>query len=555
MTYRQPRAELRTHIVENQPPPLENVNAFTADLALREAVEREGGSWHADPLNELGASIFDPEWVERASNANRFAPELKRFDRFGHRIDTVAFHPDWHQLMMHAYRHEVHALTWRARRPGGHVARGAASLLFAQLECGVLCPTAITYGVVPMMRQQPDLAAAWEPLMLSPAYDSRTIPHGEKSGISIAFTATEKQGGSDIRRNTTHARPAGAPGPGCEYILTGHKWFCSAAGADIMFVVAQTGKGPGCFLVPRWLPDGTRNPISLERLKDKLGNRSNASAELELEETHGWLVGEESRGIPVVMEFMLHTRFDVSLVPTGIMRVALSHAMHHSRNRSAFQRRLIDQPLMRNLLADLAVETEAATAMVFRIARAFDSSQTDERERLFGRLAVALSKYWINKRVVGVVHEAMEVLGGVGYIEESVVPRYYREAPLNGIWEGPGNVICLDVLRALRREPDVANIFLDELRLARGSDRRFDVLLAELEDEIGNGLLVDENARHLAERMAIALQASLLIRYAPSSVADAFGATRVAGGGGRAYGTLPSGTNTDGIIDRAWPVD
>lgn len=555
MAYHQPRTELRTHSVENQPPPLEGVNAFTADPALREAVAREGGDWHADRLTELGATVFDPDWTERAAQANRFGPELKRFDRYGHRVDTVEFHPAWHQLMDHAWTHEVHALPWRDKRPGGHVARGAASLLFAQLECGVLCPTAITYGVVPMLWQQPDLAAAWEPLMLSTAYDSRSAPHGEKSGISIAFTATEKQGGSDIRRNMTAAKPAGQPGPGREYLLTGHKWFCSAAGADIMFVVAQTEKGPGCFLAPRWLPDGTRNPLSLERLKEKLGNRSNASAELEFEGTHGWLVGEEGRGIPVVMEFMLHTRFDVSLVPAGIMRLAFSHAMHHARHRIAFQRRLVDQPLMRNLLADLAVETEAATAMVFRIARAFDASRMDTRERLFGRLAVALSKYWINKRVVGVVHEAMEVLGGVGYIEESVIPRYYREAPLNGIWEGPGNVISLDVQRALRREPEAANVFLDELGLARGCDRGFDTLLSELEAEIRGGVLAEESARYLAERMAIGLQAALLIRHAPAAVADAFCATRVAGGGGRAYGTLPSATNMAAIIDRAWPVD
>lgn len=554
MAFLNPRTELKTHSVENQPPPLEGVNAYTVDLALREAVAREGGKWHDERLAALGASVFDPEWIETATTANRVTPELKRFDRFGHRVDTVSFHPAWHDLMRHAWDHEVHALPWRAQRSGGHVARGAASMLFSQLECGVLCPTAITYGVVPMMWQQPDLAAQWEPLMLSKDYDPRPIPHDQKTGISIAFTATEKQGGSDIRRNMTEAKPAGQPGPGREYILTGHKWFCSAAGADIIFVVAQTEKGPGCFLVPRWLPDGTRNPISLERLKDKLGNKSNASTELEFEGTHGWLVGEEGRGIPVVMEFMLHTRFDVSLVPAGIMRLGLSQAMHHARHRSAFQRRLVDQPLMRNVLADLAIESEAATAMVFRIARAFDASSVDENERAFGRLAVALSKYWLNKRVVPFIHEAMEVHGGAGYIEESVIPRYYREAPLNGIWEGAGNVISLDVLRALRKSPEAGDAFFAELATVRGQDRRMDALTDELDGLIHGAPVAEENARYLAERMAIALQAAALIRSAPTAVADGFCASRIVGGGGHAFGTLPGGVDHDSIIDRAWPV-
>ena len=553
MAYHSPRTMLRTHSVENQAPPLEGPNAFLADNALREAVTREGGAWANDDLTALGAKVFDPAWVDRAVAANRHTPELRRFDRYGHRVDTVDFHPAWHDLMGLAYQHEVHALPWRTDRSGSHVARGAASMLFAQLECGVLCPTAITYGVVPMMRQQPDLAEQWTPLMISKEYDPRQIPHSQKNGISIAFTATEKQGGSDIRRNATTAVPAGQPGPGREYLLTGHKWFCSAAGADIIFVVAQTEKGPGCFLVPRWLPDGTRNPISLERLKDKLGNKSNASTELEFEGTHGWLVGEEGRGIPVVMEFMLHTRFDVSLVPAGIMRLGLAHAFHHAQHRSAFQRRLIDQPLMRNVLADLAVESEAATAMVFRIARGFDARDGDERERTFARTAVALSKYWLNKRVVPFIHEAMEVHGGAGYIEESVIPRYYREAPLNGIWEGAGNVISLDVLRALRREPGAADIFLDELKLSRGASRHLDAAIDEVETLLAAPLAEDQ-ARYLTERMALTLQGAILAQHAHSAVADAFFASRLAGNSGAAFGTLPPGTAFDAIIARAWPA-
>jgi putative acyl-CoA dehydrogenase len=545
-----PRTTLRTHVVENQPPPLENVNAFLADHALREAVRREGGEWAEQSLTQLGAAVFDPEWVDRAVQANRFTPELKRFNRYGQRIDAVEFHPAWHDLMGLAYRQEVHAMTWRHKRKGGHVARAAASMLMAELECGVLCPTAITYGAVPMLRQQPDLAAAWEPLMISTEYDPRQIPTDQKRGLNIAFSSTEKQGGSDIRQNTTQARPVGLPGAGREYVLSGHKYFCSAAGADIIFIVAQTENGPGCFLVPRWLPDGSRNPISLERLKDKLGNRSNASAELELEDTHGRLVGDEGRGIPVVMTFMHHCRYDVSIVPCGIMRTSLFQAVHHAEHRTAFQRRLIDQPIMRNVLADLAVEMEASTAMIFRIGRAFDSSDASESEKAFGRMAVALSKYYINKRVVPFVHEALEIHGGVGYIEETPLPRFYREAPVNGIWEGAGSVISLDVLRALRKSPASADSFFAELNAVRGTDRRMDGLIDELDGMIRKRPIAEENARYLVERMAIGLQAACLLQHAPASYADAFCATRVAQGGGRAFGTLPSGTSIDGILDR-----
>ncbi|MEZ5482674.1 MAG: acyl-CoA dehydrogenase family protein [Porticoccaceae bacterium] len=428
MSYLKPRTELRTHTVENMPPPLENVNAFDMDLALKEGVIREGGDWAIKNLTSLGAKVLDPEWIDKASLANNNGPELRRFDRFGQRVDTVEFHPAWHDVMGLAWEHEVHAMPWIHNKTGGHVARGAAEILFSQLECGVLCPTDITYGIVPMLRKQPEMAKQWESLMLSTQYDSRPIPHWEKTGVSIAFTSTEKQGGSDIRSNSTLAKPTGKTGPGEEYLITGHKWFCSPAGADVIFVVAQTANGPGCFLVPRWLPDGTRNPISLERLKDKLGNKSNASTELEFESTHGWLIGEEGRGIPTVMEFMLHTRFGCALIPTGMMRQALSQSIHHCLHRTAFDKRLIDQPLMRKVLADMAIESEAATTLMMRVARAFDASSTNEDERAFGRITVAVAKYWINKRVVSVVHEAMETLGGVGYIEESVIPRIYREA-------------------------------------------------------------------------------------------------------------------------------
>ena len=554
MSYLHPRTQLRTHAVENQPPPLEFVNAFESDTVLREAVAREGGGWADENLTALGSKVFEPDWIEKANLANRFVPELRRFNRFGQRVDTVEFHPAWHDLMALAYKHEVHALPWRANRAGGHVARAAAEMLYSQLECGVLCPVDITYGIVPMLRKHSDIAGNWEPLMLSTEYDPRPIPHWEKKGISIAFTSTEKQGGSDIRRNSTLAAPTGQRGPGNEYVLTGHKWFCSAAGADIIFVVAQTENGPGCFLVPRWLPDGTRNPISLERLKDKLGNKSNASTELELEGTHGWLIGDEGRGIPTVMEFMLHTRFGCAMIPAGMMRLSLTQAIHHTRHRTAFQRKLIDQPLMRSVLADLALESEAATTLMMRIARAFDQSSSDERERAFGRISVAVAKYWLNKRVVPFVHECLETLGGAGYIEESVMPRVYREAPIHGIWEGPGNVISLDIIRAFRKEPLAGEVFFAELEEVRGQDTRLDAAIDECRKLVHDDRMPEGQGRYLAEKMALAIQAATLIRYAPSAVSDAFCMTRLGNAGGRAYGTLPSSVDVDAILMRALPV-
>jgi putative acyl-CoA dehydrogenase len=554
MGYLNPNSVLRTHSVENQPAPLEFVNAFESDIVLKEAVEREGGGWASDNLTQLGARVFDPEWIEKANLANRIVPELRRFNRLGQRVDTVEFHPAYHDIMGLALKHQVHALPWRANRGGGHVARAAAEILFSQLECGVLCPVDIIYGIVPMLRKQPGLSESWEPLMVSTEYDPRPIPHWQKKGITLAFTSTEKQGGSDIRGNTTFASPTGQKGPGNEYILNGHKWFCSAAGADVIFVVAQTEKGPGCFLVPRWLPDGARNPISLERLKDKLGNKSNASVELEFEGTHGWLIGEEGRGIPTVMEFMLHTRFGCALIPAGLMRQSLTQAIHHTRHRTAFQRKLVDQPLMRNVLADLALDSEAATTLMMRIARAFDSSATDERERAFGRITVAVAKYWLNKRVVPFVHECLETHGGGGYIEESVMPRLYRESPLHGIWEGPGNVISLDILRAFRKDPLSGEVFFAELDRVRGQDSRLDATADQCRKLVYDDKMPEGSARYLAEKMALAMQAAMLIQYAPNAVADAFCMTRLGDVSGWAYGTLPPGVDTDAILDRAFPT-
>ncbi|MEC7762141.1 MAG: acyl-CoA dehydrogenase family protein [Pseudomonadota bacterium] len=553
MSYLNPRTELKTHAVENQPPALEGRNAFENDVILKAAVRRGGGDWAEDNLTQLGSKIFDPEWIEHATLANTKLPELKRFDRFGKRVDTVEFHPAWHNIMSLGFEHEVHAMPWIHDKPGGHVARAAGELLFSQLECGSLCPIDITYGIIPMLRKQPELADKWEPLMKSTAYDPRPIPHWEKTGMTIAFTSTEKQGGSDIRRNTTFARPVGKPGPGNEYELTGHKWFCSAAGADIIFVVAQTENGPGCFLVPRWLDDGSRNPISLERLKDKLGNKSNASTELEFEQTRGWLVGEEGRGIPTVMEFMLHTRLGCAIIPTGMMRLSLTQAIHHTRHRSAFQRRLCDQPLMQNVLADLALESEATTTMMMRIAQAFDNGMTDPMERAFARISVAVSKYYVNKRVVPFVHECLETHGGSGYIEESIMPRVYREAPIHGIWEGPGNVICLDIMRAFRKEPDSGDAFFAELDAVRGSYPLLDQTIDEIREIVFDDGMPEIKARSMGEKMALALQAAQMIKFAPEHIADAFCQTRLGAKGAQVYGALPGDIRMDEIINRALP--
>lgn len=554
MAYQNPVAILRTHSVENQPPAFEGRNAFADDAALTQAVSLYGAGWASHRLHALGADVGDERNIELASLANRYEPELKRFDRYGHRVDTVNFHPAWHDMMALAYRHEVGSLPWVEPKPGAHVAKAAASILFNQLEGGVMCPVAITYGIVPMLRQQPELAKSWETSLLSKQYDGRAIPHSQKSGITAAFTATEKQGGSDVRRNATTAVPVAAGGPGREYLISGHKWFCSAAGADVIFVVAQTKEGPSCFLVPRWLPDGSRNPISLERLKNKLGNKSNASAELEFENTRGWLIGEPGRGIQVMMVFMLHTRFEVALAPAGNMRLVIAHAIHHARHRSAFQRRLVDQPLMRNVLADLVLESEAATALVMRVGHAIDRGNDNELERAFARVVVAIAKYWTNKRSVPVIHEAMEVHGGAGYIEESIIPRFYREAPLNGIWEGAGNVICLDVLRALRKDEATAHAIQKELKEVQGADRHLDAAIEEIDELLGGVSIAEDQARYLTERLAVALQASLLVRHSPQPVADAFCATRLARQGGRAFGTLPAGIDLETIINRGLPA-
>ncbi len=550
MPTRSPRTELATHRVENQVPPLEDVNLFEVDAALKEGLVREGAGWAEEQVRAFGALMGSERVIRLGYDANRYPPELRAFDRYGQRIDEVEYHPAYHELMRLAIEHGMPSLPWTAGRPGGHVAHAAMLYLLSQVEAGVCCPLTMTYAVVPALRRQPDVAAEWEPRVLSRVYDPRSIPASEKAGATFGMAMTEKQGGSDVRSNTTRARPLGAGGPGGEYYLTGHKWFCSAPMSDAFLTLAYTERGLSCFLVPRWLPDGTRNRILVQRLKDKLGNRSNASSEIEYQDTWARMVGEEGRGVRTIIDMVHHTRNDTVTAPASFMRQAVLQATHHARYRSAFGKRLCEQPLMRNVLADLIIEAEAATALALRIARGFDEAERDDGARAFSRIATAAAKYWLNKRAPGHVVEALECLGGAGYVEESILPRLYREAPLNGIWEGSGNVICLDVLRAMVREPESVDAFLGELELARGGDRRLDAAIEALRRSLTDTSDIELRSRSVTETMALCLQASLLVRHAPHAIADAFCATRLAGEHGQAYGTLPRGCDFAVILVR-----
>ena len=539
-----------THEVLNQPPPLQGYDLFTTDRVLVEALRREGAGWAEERVQRLGAIAGgEPLAWGRLANAN--PPVLRTHDRYGNRIDEVEFHPAWHELMRLSVAHELHALPWREPRPGAHAARAALFYVLGQVEAGHGCPISMTYSAVPALRVVPEIAAEWEPRLTSTTYDPRPIPASEKAGALCGMAMTEKQGGSDVRANTTRARPLGRPGPGAAYELTGHKWFCSAPMCDVFLVLAQAERGLSCFLLPRWLPDGTRNRFHIQRLKDKLGNRSNASSEVEFDAAWARLVGEEGRGVPTIIEMVNHTRLDCVIGAAATMRQAVAQATHHAAHRSAFGRRLVDQPLMQNVLADLAVESEAATVAMMRLARAYDGG--DERERQFARLATAVIKYWVCKRTPMHVAEALECLGGNGYVEESMMPRLYREAPLNSIWEGSGNVICLDVLRAMAREPESVEALFGEIGQAGGDERRLDLFVENLRQDLGRSEAIEARARRLVERMAVALQASLLVRYGDPAVAEAFCVSRLDGDRGLVFGTLPAGLDFGRIIERARP--
>ncbi|MBC9727443.1 acyl-CoA dehydrogenase family protein [Streptomyces sp. TRM68367] len=539
-----------THTVTNQAPPLVGHDVFSSDRALAEAVRRhvpaELLDEVLDELSALGRTSGAAQVQEWGAQANENPPRLRTHDRYGHRIDEVDFHPAWHRLLSKGVSA---GLTAAWGRPGGHVRRAAGFLVWTQVEAGNGCPLSMTHAAVPALRADPALAAEWEPRLASTVYDRGLRPARDKAGVLFGMGMTEKQGGSDVRANTTSARPLAEDGT---YELTGHKWFCSAPMSDGFLVLAQAPGGLTCFLVPRVLADGTRNVFLLQRLKDKLGNRSNASAEVEFDGTWARRVGEEGHGVRTIIGMVAATRLDCVFGSAGLMRQAVAQAVHHCTHREAFGGKLVDKPLMRNVLADLAIESEAATALALRLAAAYDDG--GEQERALLRLAVPAAKYWVTKRCAPVAVEAAECLGGNGYVEESGMPRLVRESPLNSIWEGAGNVQALDVLRALQREPGAFDAVLLELGRARGADHRLDGAVKRLLTELGDLEGVEGRARRLVERLALVLQGSLLVRYAPPEVADAFCASRLGGDGGAAFGTLPPTLDLAAVVERARPV-
>ena len=538
-----------THGVTNQVPPLVG-HDVARDPVLLAGLGREGADWHAGDLHRLGRLAGSAQAQEWGEQANRFEPVLRTHDRYGHRVDEVDFHPAWHALLAVAVGEGLAGAPWADPRPGAHVARAAGFYVWGQVEAGHGCPVSMTYAAVPALRTTPDLAAVYEPLLTSRAYDPGLRVPTTKRGLLAGMGMTEKQGGSDVRTNTTTAVPAGAG----TWHLRGHKWFTSAPMCDLFLVLAQAPAGLSCFLVPRVLPDGTRNTFRIQRLKDKLGNRSNASSEPELDGTVGWLVGEQGRGVRTIIEMVAMTRLDCVIGSAAGMRAAVVQAAHHASHRSAFGGLLVDKPLMRNVLADLQVESEAATTLMLRLAGAVDRAQRgDEQEQAFARIATAIGKYWVCKRGPAVAAEALECLGGNGYVEDSGMPRLYREAPLNSVWEGSGNVNALDVLRALTREPASAEAMFSELDRARGADSRLDDAVIGLKAGLCDLDDVEARARRLVERMALVLQGSLLVRHAPTAVADAFCASRLAGDWGHAFGTLPRGVDTAAVLSRCLP--
>jgi putative acyl-CoA dehydrogenase len=541
-----------TREVFNQPPPLRDYNLYLENRPLAEAARREGAEWAEERLVTLGAEAGGAP-LEWGRLANENPPQLKTHDRYGNRIDEVEFHPAWHWLMEMSVKHGTHALPWREPQPGAHAARAALMLSCSAVESGHGCPISMTYAAVPALRKQPEIAEEWVPRLTSLSYDPRMIPSEQKAGALCGMAMTERQGGSDVRSNTTIARPLNGGGGGAEYEITGHKWFCSAPMCDVFLVLAQTDAGVSCFLLPRFTPDGDRNRIHINRLKDKLGNRSNASSEIELDSAWARMVGEEGRGVPTIIEMVNHTRLDCVLGSAGLVRAAVAEATHHTAHRSAFGKLLIDQPLMQNVLADLCIESEAATLTAMRLARAYDESASDEEAMLFKRLATAVSKYWICKSAVWIVGEALECFGGNGYVEESGMPRIFRETPLNSIWEGSGNVNALDVLRAMARTPAAVDAFFAELEVASGAEPRLDAYVNEIKAELTDLTDIELRARRLVERMALALQGSVLVRHGHPAVADAFCASRLAGDHGRSLGTLPAGLDYRAIIERHRP--
>jgi len=547
-----PRTLAETHEVFNQPPPLQGYNLFEGDAALKDGVAREGAAWAVDDLRRYGEICGRPEVIELGFLANEFKPQIETHDRYGHRIDRVRYHPSYHQLMRMAFGEGLHSLPWTSRRVGAQVVRAAKYYLHAQVEAAHGCPVTMTFAAVPTLKLTPALAEHWLPKVLECGYDPRDVPPDQKSALTIGMGMTEKQGGSDVRTNTTRAWPLGAGGSGEAYELVGHKWFLSAPMCDAFLMLAQAPGGLSCFLVPRWRPDGARNPLQVQRLKNKLGNVANASSEIELRGALGWLVGEEGRGVRAILAMVALTRFDCMIGSSAGQRQAVVQAVHHAAHRSAFGRPLIAQPLMRNVLADLHLEVEGSLALTLRMARALDEAAQDH-ERLLLRLGAAVGKYWICKRTPHHAYEAMECLGGNGVMENCILPRLYREAPINAIWEGSGNVQALDVLRALAKTPAVREVWLAELNRAAGLDARLDRAIRQLQDELADPSDREYRARTLVDQMALTLQAALLAQAGCPPVAEAFIAARLGDRNERHYGTLPRGLALDRLLERAHP--
>ena len=535
-----------THEVFNQVPPLADYNAFASDALLRGMIAGGDAAWVAPQAIELGALVGEAGMQALAHDANRFPPQLKTHDRFGHRIDLVEYHPAYHELMSAGCGHGVHSLAWTAAGGGAFTARAALFHLWNQLEQGTACPMTMTFAGIQVLRNAPDLVRDWEPKILANAYDPRPLPVAAKHGATVGMAMTEKQGGSDLRAVQTRAEPLSDG----SYVLTGHKWFCSAPMSDAFFTLARLDEGVTCFFVPRSLPDGTRNRFFIQRLKDKVGNRSNASSEIEYSDTLAWRVGEPGRGIATLIEMAHLTRFDIVVGTAGMMRAGMHQALHHARHRQAFGKRLAEHALMQNVLADLALESEASTLLAFRLARAFDRAASEGHEREIMRILTPIAKYWHCKRVTPFMVEAMECFGGNGYVEEGPMGRLYREAPLNGIWEGSGNVICLDVLRSMQKSPQAVEALLSEIAEATAGDTRVAASLTTVRAALAEPATLEAAARNVVERLALAMQAALFRRDSTSVAAEAFVASRIGNAGGYALGTLPPGTDFKHIIER-----
>ncbi|HVI47899.1 MAG TPA: acyl-CoA dehydrogenase family protein [Chitinophaga sp.] len=536
------------HTSHNQVPPLENYNSFETNEVLRNIIRVYGNSWINAPAMDFGDIMGGHDMQEAGNLANKHLPVLKTHDRFGNRLDVVEFHPAYHQMMDVAIRHQVHSIAWTSAVPGGYLAHSILSYLKQQIDEGTSCPLTMTFAVVPSLKINPDIAGEWLPLVLSGAYDPRHIPYLEKKGVTFGMAMTEPQGGSDVRANITYAVPAGKD----IYKITGRKWFCSAPMSDAFLVLAQSGRGLSCFLVPRFKPDGEKNKLHFQRLKDKLGNKSNASGEVEFHEAWGRIIGEEGRGVANIMEMVRHTRLDCAVGSAATMQRALAEAIHHCHYRSVFGRKLAQQPLMKNVLADLCLESEAATTLAMRLARSFDEALVDEEAMHFTRIVTAVAKFWNTKRAVLVMGEALECIGGNGYVEESVMPRLYRDVPVNAIWEGSGNVQALDVLRAMHKEPASMEALMNYFRKGLGLDTYLDKQLDALQQLIAEPDAYELKARIIVEKMALAIQAIEMIRTAPHGVAHQFCESRLSPERNLTWGTLNNGAILDEIIGRTF---